>query len=76
MKTLKERINEIDYATEKLGDVISEKLNETTPWDRGYGVLMALSLCETAEDIGILNEVLAAFCGYGIEYLVSLTEKE
>lgn len=74
MKTVKERVDEIDYVEEKLGDVISQELEETTPYERGYGVIQTLSMCETYEELKILDETLTALCGHGIEYLVNLTE--
>ena len=74
MKTAKERLFSVDYATEILGDVLTKELQNSSEYERGYGVLQALELCETEEQYNVLDEVLTAFCGHGIEYLTNLVE--
>lgn len=72
--TAKERLFSVDYATEILGEVLTNELENSSEYERGYGVLQALELCETREEFNILDETLTAFCGHGIEYLTNLVE--
>lgn len=74
MKTAKERLYEVDYAEEKLGDTVTKELVNTSEYERGYGILQALDSCETKGEFDVLDEVLTALCGHGIEYLTNLVE--
>lgn len=46
----------------------------TSEYEKGYGIIQALESCETKGELDVLDEVLAALCGHGIEYLVNLIE--
>lgn len=74
MKTAKERLYGVDYAEEKLGDTVTKELVNTSEYERGYGILQALDSCETKGELDVLDEVLTALCGHGIEYLTNLVE--
>ena len=74
MKTAKERLYGVDYAEEKLGDTVTKELMNTSEYERGYGILQALDSCETEGELDVLDEVLTALCGHGIEYLANLVE--
>lgn len=74
MKTAKERLYGVDYAEEKLGDTVTKEMINTSEYEKGYGIIQALELCETKGELDVLDEVLTALCGHGIEYLVNLIE--
>lgn len=46
----------------------------TSEYEKGYGIIQALESCETDGEFDILDEILTALCGYGIEYLTNLVE--
>nr|DAR15867.1 MAG TPA: hypothetical protein [Caudoviricetes sp.] len=74
MKTAKERLYEVDYAEEKFGDTVTKELVNTSEYEKGYGIIQALESCETKGELDVLDEVLTALCGHGIEYLTNLVE--
>ncbi len=74
MKTAKERLYGVDYAEEKLGDTVTKELVNTSEYEKGYGIIQVLESCETKGELDVLDEVLTAFCGHGIEYLTNLVE--
>ena len=74
MTTAKERLYEVDYAEEKLGDTVTKELVNTSEYEKGYGIIQALESCETKGELDVLDEVLTALCGHGIEYLTNLVE--
>lgn len=74
MKTAKERLYKVDYAEEKLGDTVIKEMINTSEYEKGYGILQVLDSCETDGEFDILDEILTALCGYGIEYLTNLVE--
>ena len=71
MKTAKERLYRVDYAEEKLGDTVTKEMMNTSEYEKGYGIIQALESCETKGELDVLDEVLAALCGHGIEYLAT-----
>lgn len=74
MKTAKERLYGVEYAEEKLGDTVTKELVNTSEYEKGYGIIQALESCETKGELDVLDEVLTALCGHGIEYLTNLVE--
>ena len=74
MKTAKERLYRVDYAEEKLGDTVTKEMMNTSEYEKGYGIIQALESCDPKGELVVLDEVLAALCGHGIEYLVNLIE--
>ena len=74
MKTAKERLYRVDYAEEKLGETVTKEMMKTSEYEKAYGIIQALESCETKGELDVLDEVLAALCGHGIEYLVNLIE--
>ena len=71
MKTAKERLYRVDYAEEKLGDTVTKEMMNTSEYEKGYGIIQALESCETKGELDVLDEVLAALCGHGIENIVN-----
>ena len=74
MKTAKERLYKVDYDEEKLGDTVTKELENTSEYEKGYGIIQALESCETKGELDVLDEDLTALCGHGIEYLANLVE--
>ncbi len=69
---IKRASSDIDFFTEKFGEIIYDSSQEEEPstYDLGYEVEKVLRNCETEKEVAIVNDMLIAFCGYGLKTLV------